>query len=103
LSDLRRPNRGRSLDVHLAVRRRAFQGAAPWIGKPGEKRWTYANTPEVICTHISKERIAALEERLRLGKDNQELITNEVERLKQEVSQQKTIIDNFQRSTDYAQ
>jgi hypothetical protein len=75
----------------------------------------YANTPELIYAsilvaiaifsfawwlrnHISKERIAALEERLRLGKHVQEHITNELQSLKQKVSLQERTI-NAVRST----
>jgi hypothetical protein len=75
----------------------------------------YANTPELIYTsilvatsifgfawwlgrHISKKRIAALQERLRLGKQVQESITNELQSLKQKNSLQGTTINNL-RST----
>jgi hypothetical protein len=75
----------------------------------------YVNTPELIYasifvaiaifgftwwlrSHISKERIAALQERLRLGKEGQEHIKNELDSLKQNVSLQETIINDL-RST----
>jgi len=75
----------------------------------------YANTPELIYatifvtfagfgfawrlqSHISKNRIAALQERLRLGKQVQEHITNELDSLKVNVSLQETIINDL-RST----
>ena len=51
-----------------------------------------------LWRHISKKRIAALQERLRLGKQVQEHITNEVQSLKQKVSIQGTTINNL-RST----
>ena len=72
----------------------------------------YANTPELIyasilvaiaifdCawwlrSHISKKRIAALQERLRLGRQVQEHITNELQSLKQKVSLEETTIKNL--------
>jgi hypothetical protein len=75
----------------------------------------YVNTPELIYasifvaiaifgftwwlrSHISKERIAALQEHLRLGKEGQEHIKNELDSLKQKVSLQETIINDL-RST----
>ena len=75
----------------------------------------YLNTPELIYasifvaiaifgftwwlrSHISKERIAALQEHLRLGKEGQEHIKNELDSLKQKVSLQETIIHDL-RST----
>ena len=75
----------------------------------------YVHTPELIYgsilvaiaifgfawwfwRHISKKRIAALQERLRVGKQVQEHITNEVQSLKQKVSIQGTTINNL-RST----
>ena len=75
----------------------------------------YANTPELIYasifvtvaafafawwlrSHISKKRIAALQERLRFSKQVQEHITNEVQSLKQKVSLEETTISNL-RST----
>ena len=75
----------------------------------------YVNTPELIYVsifaaiaifgfaswlrnHISKERIAALQERLRLGKEGQEHIKNELDSLKQKVSLQEAIINDL-RST----
>ena len=75
----------------------------------------YAHTPELIYassfviiavfgfamwlgSHISKKRIAALHERLQLGKQVQEHITNEVQSLKQNVSLEETTISNL-RST----
>jgi hypothetical protein len=75
----------------------------------------YVNTPELIYasifvaiaifgftwwlrSHISKERIAALQERLRLGKEGQEHIKNELDSLKQKVSLQEAIINDL-RST----
>jgi hypothetical protein len=78
----------------------------------------YLNTPELIYasilvafvifgfawwlrSHISKER--ALKDRLRLGKEEQERITKELETLQRGVSQQQTIIDNLLRFTEYAQ
>ena len=51
-----------------------------------------------LRSHISKERIAALQERLRLGKEGQEHIKNELDSLKQKVSLQEAIINNL-RST----
>src|SRR5258708_17440176 len=47
---------------------------------------------------FSKERIAALQERLRLGKEGQEHIKNELDSLKQKVSLQEAIINDL-RST----
>jgi len=75
----------------------------------------YLNTPELIVasilvaiaifgfawwlhSHISKERIAALQDRLRLGKQVQEHITNELDSLKQTVSRQEAILNDL-RST----
>src|SRR5262245_35658450 len=75
----------------------------------------YAHTPELIYvssfviiavfgfamwlgSHISKKRIAALHERLQLGKQVQEHITNELQSLKQKVSLEETTISNL-RST----
>jgi hypothetical protein len=72
----------------------------------------YVNTPELIyasifaaiaifgfawwlCNHISKEGIAALQERLRLGKEGQEHIKNELDSLKQKVSLQEAIINDL--------
>jgi hypothetical protein len=43
--------------------------------------------------HISKEGIAALEERLRLAKEDQERLTNEIGSLRQKVSIQDEVID----------
>ena len=43
--------------------------------------------------YISKERIAALEERLRLAKEDQERLTNEIGSLRQKVSIQDEVID----------
>jgi hypothetical protein len=74
-----------------------------------------ANTPELIYasifltmaafgfawwlrSRISKKRIAALQDRLRLGKQVQEHITNELQSLKQKVSLEETTISNL-RST----
>ena len=51
-----------------------------------------------LRSHISKERIAALQEHLRLGKEGQEHIKNELDPLKQKVSLQETIINDL-RST----
>jgi len=51
-----------------------------------------------LRNHISKERIAALQERLRLGKEGQEHIKNELDSLKQKVSLQEAIINDL-RST----
>jgi hypothetical protein len=75
----------------------------------------YVNTPELIYAsifaaivifgfawwlrnHISKERMTALQERLRLGKEGQEHIKNELDSLKQKVSLQEAIINDL-RST----
>ena len=75
----------------------------------------YAYTPELIYasifviiavfgfalwlgSHISKKRIEALHERLQLGKQVQEHITNELQSLKQKVSLEQTTISNL-RST----
>ncbi len=75
----------------------------------------YLNTPELLGllilvtiavsgfawwlrSHISKERIAALQERLRLGKEGQEHITKELDSLKLKVSRQETLINDL-RST----
>src|SRR5262249_34787488 len=75
----------------------------------------YAHTPELIYasifviiaafgfalwlgSHISKKRIALLQERLQLGKKVQEHIANELQSLKQNVSLEKTTISNL-RST----
>jgi hypothetical protein len=72
----------------------------------------YANTPELIYilifvtlvafglawwlrSRISKKRIAALHERLRLGKQVQEHITNELQSLKQKVALEETTIKNL--------
>jgi predicted negative regulator of RcsB-dependent stress response len=72
----------------------------------------YANTPELIYgsilvaiaifgfawwlrSRISKKRLAALHERLRLGKQVQEHITNELQSLKQKVSLEETTIKNL--------
>jgi hypothetical protein len=72
----------------------------------------YVNTPELIYasifvaiaifgfawwlrSRISKKRIAALVERLRLGKQLQEHITNELQSLKQKVSLEETTIKNL--------
>ena len=72
----------------------------------------YVDTPELIYasifvaiaifgltwwlrSHLSKDRIAALQERLRLGKEGQEHIQNELDSLKQKVSLQETIINNL--------
>jgi len=72
----------------------------------------YANTPELIYgsilvaiaafgfawwlrSRISKKRIAALHEQLRLGKQVQEHITNELQSLKQKVSLEETTINNL--------
>jgi hypothetical protein len=67
-----------------------------------------ANTPELMSGfivvavagfvwwlrgYILKERIAALEERLRLGKEDQERLTNEIGSLRQKVSIQDEVID----------
>ena len=82
---------------------------------PGRALELYVNTPTLIYasifaaiaifgfewwlrSHICKERIAALQERLRLGKDCQEHIKNELDSLKQKVSLQETIINDL-RST----
>src|SRR5262249_20021663 len=51
-----------------------------------------------LRSHISKERIVALQERLRLGKEGQGHIKNELDSLKQKVSLQETIINDL-RST----
>jgi|ERR1700746_2156853 hypothetical protein len=51
-----------------------------------------------LRSHLSKDRIAALHERLRLGKEGQEHIQNELDSLKQKVSLEETIINNL-RST----
>jgi hypothetical protein len=48
--------------------------------------------------HISKERIATLQDRLRLGKQVQEHITNELDSLKLTASRQEAILDDL-RST----
>ena len=48
-----------------------------------------------IRSHISKKRIAALQERLRLGRQVQEHITNELQSLKQKVSLEETTIKNL--------
>ena len=75
----------------------------------------YVNTPELIYAsifvaiaifgftwwlrnHIFKERLAALQERLRLGKEGQEHIKNELDSLKQKVSLQEAVINDL-RST----
>jgi hypothetical protein len=75
----------------------------------------YVNTPELIYasilvaiaifgfawwlrSHISKERIASVQERLRLGKEAQEHVANELGSLKRKVSRQETIINDL-RST----
>jgi hypothetical protein len=72
----------------------------------------YVHTPELIYasifltivafgfawwlrSRISKKRIAALDERLRLGKQVQEHITNELQSLKQKVSLEETTIKNL--------
>jgi hypothetical protein len=72
----------------------------------------YVHTPELIYgsilvaiaafgfawwlrSRISNKRIAALQERLRLGKQVQEHITNELQSLKQKVSLEETTIKNL--------
>ena len=72
----------------------------------------YVNTPELIYasifaaiaifgfawwlrSHLSKDRIAELHERLRLGKEGQEHIQNELDSLKQKVSLQEVIINDL--------
>lgn len=91
-----------------------FQATMDWQG------WRkalelYVNTPELIYvttfamfvgfgfawwlqSHVSKNRIAVLQERLRLGKQVQEHITNQLDSLKVNVSLQETIINDL-RST----
>jgi len=107
----RRP--GFSLGDRLveAFEREAIMDWQAW----GKALELYVNTPELIyasifaaiaifgfawwlCNHISKERIAALQERLRLGKEGQEHIKNELDSLKQKVSLQEAIINDL-RST----
>ncbi len=107
----RRP--GFSLEDRLveAFEREAIMDWQAW----GKALELYVNTPELIYAsifaaiaifgfawwlrnHISKERIAALQERLRLGKEGQEHIKNELDSLKQKVSLQEAIINDL-RST----
>jgi len=76
-----------------------------------EKSTVYLQTPELIYGSIlvaiaafgfawwlrsrfSKKRIAALHEQMRLGKQVQEHITNELQSLKQKVSLEETTIQN---------
>ncbi len=94
-----------------AFEREAIMDRQAW----GKALELYVNTPELIYAsifaaiaifgfawwlrnHISKERIAALQERLRLGKEGQEHIKNELDSLKQKVSLQEAIINDL-RST----
>jgi hypothetical protein len=51
-----------------------------------------------LHSHISKERIATLQDRLRLGKQVQEHITNELDSLKLTASRQEAILNEL-RST----
>jgi hypothetical protein len=51
-----------------------------------------------LRSHISKERIATLQDRLRLGKQLQEHITNQLDSLKLTVSRQEIIVNTL-RST----
>jgi hypothetical protein len=72
----------------------------------------YLDTPELIVasiimaivifgfawwlhSHISKERIARLQDRLRLGKQVQEHITNELQSFKLTVSRQEAILNDL--------
>jgi hypothetical protein len=72
----------------------------------------YLDTPELIVasilvaiaifgfawwlhSHISKERIATLQDRLRIGKQIQEHITNELDSLKITISRQEAILNDL--------